>query len=404
MVKERRKTRKNNHISSLGKVLMLIHVLFSLCNALSNTFVNVYLFRLTSDLKYLGIYNIIVYFFVPVAFILSGYIARKKGTTYCFRLGIVFYIIFYLSVLILKEKVKEFLPLVGVFSGLAMGFYYYGYNKLVFDVTDDKNRGYYLGISGSIISITAALAPMLSGFVIVNFIGMLGYYIIFGISFVLFVLAIILSSKLKNEKLSGTFNFKETLLNSGYKPWDKIMRANFLMGLKDGAMAYLLNILVYLIFGNELAMGKYTTIVSILGIISSYIVGKMYKRDKASKWLFSAAISIFISTILLVILNNRTGIVINGIVSSIFTIFWNVPFNEIMYHVAHKASEKKDNLGDLLIVREIPIAAGRILGFILYISVSLLFVGDTPIKIILPLLASIGVINFIYLRTVIKEK
>jgi hypothetical protein len=75
-----------------------------------------------------------------------------------------------------------------------------------------------------------------------------------------------------------------------------------------------------------------------------------------------------------------------------------------MYHVAHKASEKKDNLGDLLIVREIPIAAGRILGFILYISVSLLFIGDTPIKIILPLLASIGVINFMYLRTVIKEK
>jgi hypothetical protein len=57
-----------------------------------------------------------------------------------------------------------------------------------------------------------------------------------------------------------------------------------------------------------------------------------------------------------------------------------------------------------MIVREIPTALGRISGIALYIVVSINFMDKTAIKLILPLLSFMVVLNYIYFNRREKEK
>ena len=55
-------------------------------------------------------------------------------------------------------------------------------------------------------------------------------------------------------------------------------------------------------------------------------------------------------------------------------------------------------MGDYMIAKEVPLALGRISGIVLYILVSRLLMDQTAIKLILPLLSSMIIVNYIYLK------
>ena len=72
--------------------------------------------------------------------------------------------------------------------------------------------------------------------------------------------------------------------------------------------------------------------------------------------------------------------------------------------IAGKSSEKSNNIADYMIVREVPTALGRISDIALYIIVSTNFMDKTAIKLILPFLSFMVVLNYIYFNRKEKEK
>jgi YQGE family putative transporter len=386
-----------------AKLFLIIQILFALSNALSATFVNIYMWRLTADLKFIGLYNIIVYSIIPIAFILSGYIGRRKGITTCTRLGIIGYLVFYLTILLLRDNVKDYFLFIGAFYGIGMGFYWFGNNTLIYHYTEEKNRAYYLGVSSSVASIAATLAPVISGWVIVSQSQLKGYQTIFFIGFMLFAVSIVLSYFLTQVKEKGNYQLKEALFNKENKDWRKILISNFMTGINGGAVAYLINILVFMVLKNELNMGKFTTLTSVLGIASSFIVGRIYSRKLSGKLFLTGVLMCFAGNLAVVIWTNYTGIVINGILTAVFTCIWSIPYSTLSYEIAGRSSAKLNNLGDYMIAREIPISVGRICGILLYIAVSMTVVDTAAIRIILPILSFMLVLNYIYLRKTIKR-
>src|SRR5690625_7282495 len=83
--------------------LLVIGGLYSLGIFLSNTFVYVYLWKQAGDYITIAVYNLAMFIFQPLTFILAGRIAKKVDRVIVLRLGVSFLSIFFLTVLIIGE-------------------------------------------------------------------------------------------------------------------------------------------------------------------------------------------------------------------------------------------------------------------------------------------------------------
>src|SRR5699024_12703806 len=82
-------------------LLLLIGGLYSIGLYLSNTFVNVYLWRQTEDFLTIAIYHLAMSISQPITFIFAGKITKKIDRIIVLRLDVLFLSLFFLLVLIL---------------------------------------------------------------------------------------------------------------------------------------------------------------------------------------------------------------------------------------------------------------------------------------------------------------
>ncbi len=74
--------------------LLTVHMIFLLGVGLSNTFVNVFLWKVQKSLSIVALYNAVQYFTLIAVVILGGWIAKKISLTFNLRLGIMCHAIF----------------------------------------------------------------------------------------------------------------------------------------------------------------------------------------------------------------------------------------------------------------------------------------------------------------------
>src|SRR5690625_4533408 len=95
---------KNTDINRDLIFLLIIGGLYSLGIFLSNTFVNVYLWKQAGDYITIAVYNLAIFIFQPLTFILAGRIAKKVDRVIVLRLGVSFLSIFFLLFLLFVWK------------------------------------------------------------------------------------------------------------------------------------------------------------------------------------------------------------------------------------------------------------------------------------------------------------
>src|SRR5690625_346236 len=89
-------------------LLLVIGGLYSLGIFLSNTFVNIYLWKQSGDYITIGVYNLAIFIFQPITFILAGKVAKKIDRVVVLRLGVIFLSLFFLSVLIIGDQATKY--------------------------------------------------------------------------------------------------------------------------------------------------------------------------------------------------------------------------------------------------------------------------------------------------------
>jgi YQGE family putative transporter len=402
--------RKECNMRKLTKdavIFLFVQALYGLSIALSATFVNVFMWRLTSNMKYIVFQNMISSVTIVIMFILSGWISRKIGITTCIRLGILSNLLFYVVILLLKEKAKDYLIYLGFVSGSAIGFYFYAVNTLNYHYTNSENRANYFGLSGALGAIMGTVAPLISGYIIISKANLQGYYLVFLISFLLFLAAIIFSYFLTQIKEEGEYRLKQVLNKRSDKDWNRLMLSYLLMGFKDGSFDLLLGLLVYMVFQNELNMGKLSTFASILGIASTYLIGRVLNKRNQRKIFLIGAVMTFTSTIIIIIWTSYAGVIANSMLNAIFTCLWSIPMSNIAYGVVGKLSGSTSNIGDYMTALEVPIVIGRVTSLCLFLILNSYFDMKVAIRIALPILSFTIVINYILLTSrsiIIEEK
>lgn len=368
--------------------LLVICGLYSLALALSNIFVNLYIWNQYESLLVLGYYNSLVLVTQLFAIYSGGKLCKWKDRVFVLRLGILFYTLFYLAVLMTRNWPVEKILLLGTFSGLAAGLYWISFNVLVFEVTSPDTRSKFLGVVGMLTSLGTLIGPMTSALIIQNY-GLSGYYFVFILSLSLFVIASIISIFLHRRKRMGKFQLKRAKLAYQLQKNYRIINwAHFFQGLREGVFAFTISTYLFIITNNELAVGQYMLVHSIVSIISYFFVSRILKPKYRLKSIAVSAIFLFLSLFIIIGTVTMTNFIIYAVVIAFMYPFMLVPFQSISYDVVGKLPNLGEYRLEYLVWRDLFLTTGRLISVIFYIICLFTFPTRVALPIILLVLGS----------------
>lgn len=382
------------------KLLICIGGLYSLSIALSNTFVNVFLWKQSNQMIDIGLYNLAIVAIQPFAFIAAGKVAKKIDRIVVLRLGVILLSLFFVIVLVFGSNGTQNVLLFGLLLGTGYGFYWLAYNVLTFEITEPETRDFFNGFLGIMISLSGMIGPFFAGIVISSFEALTGYTVIFFVSLLLFVCAVVLSFFIERRSAKGTFTletvYQETKVN---KNWRNVLYAHFFQGLREGIFAFVVIIFVYIATNSEMAIGTFSLLMSFTQFIMYYLVSRfLLEKHRKTAILIGGAI-LYLSLYIIVFKLTYFALLIYAVVISIAYPLLLVPYQSITYDVIGKSKRAAERRVEYIVFRELVVNVGRMLSIIVFIVCVSIFQED-GIRYVMMVFGAGHLILYFFIRNV----
>ncbi|MGM0921156.1 MAG: MFS transporter [Bacillota bacterium] len=382
-------------------LLLIIGGLYSLGIALSNAFVNVYLWKQSGSFLDLGIYNLSIAIMQPVTFVIAGRWAKKIDRVIVFRLGVAFLAVFYLSVLLIGNNAANNIILLGGLLGIGSGFYWLSFNVLTFEITEPETRDFFNGFLGIMSSSAGMIGPIVAGFVISRFAGDIGYKSIFSISLGLFFCAVILSLFLKRRNAHGRYLLLDVLKERKRNVnWRMITNAHFFQGIREGTFIFVIGVLVFITTGSEFALGKYGLINSAVAFVFYYLATRLITKKMRKKSILIGGILLYASIFLILFDLTYPKLIMYAITIAIAYPMLLVPYISLTYDVIGRSWNAAEARIEYIVVRELFLNLGRITSILLFILAVTLFDEKQSIPILLAVIGSGHSFIYFFIRKV----
>lgn len=279
------------------KILFSLRILKSILNNFVDVFLVLYFLTVSnSNILPLGIYKLVSVVAIWLVIFLVRNHCKSKGRIRFMRIGIVLYFIYFLSIILLKEKVVDYIYFIGLLYGLEEGFYYSVYNMIESDGVENKDRAKYIGTYTLTKNIISIIFPLIFAGIIQKS----GF--INAIIFALFIviLEIILSNIFKDNNIpkSDKTNFKKfRQITKNYEEFRRIIETKICAGLtySEGALSYVITIYIIKVFSESVSLGIFTSIFSVI----SALIGLLFVKVIKPKYYNSLMISTSTITIIL---------------------------------------------------------------------------------------------------------
>lgn len=382
-------------------LLLIIGGLYSLSVALSNTFVNIYLWKQSGDFKDLGLYNLTVVIIQPLTFILAGRWAKKVDRVIVLRIGVIFLAVFYLTVLMIGTQASKFLLLLGALLGIGYGFYWLAFNVLTFEITEPENRDFFNGFLGILSSVGGMIGPIAAGLVISKLEKFTGYTIIFGVSLALFSLAVFLSFFIKRRPAKGKYWFRRILSERKNNiNWKLITNAHFFQGLREGTFAFVISVFVFISTGSELALGAYGLVNSGISFVSYYFVSRLLKKEYRKRAILIGGIILYLAIFLIIFDVNYTKLLFYAAIIAMAYPLLLVPYISMTYDVIGKGWNAAEMRIEYIVVRELFVNGGRVFSILCFLGAVTFFNEEKSIPILLLFLGAGHSIIYFFIRKI----
>jgi MFS transporter, YQGE family, putative transporter len=386
-------------------LLLVIGGLYALSIALSNTFVNVYLWKQSGEFTHIALYNLASVVMQPLTFILAGRWAKKIDRVIVLRLGVSFLSVFFFTVLFLGEKANSYLLLLGALIGIGFGFYWLAFNVLTFEITEPETRDFFNGFLGLLTSFAGMIGPIVAGFLITSMEKFTGYKVIFAISLSLFVAAVILSFFLKRRPATGTFDFKRILQERKHSSnWKNILYAHFFQGLREGTFVFVIVVWVYIATNSELAIGTYGLVASAVSFVTYYLVGRFIKPNFRKKAILIGGVGLYLAIFLIAFELTFARLIMYGIVISMAYPILLVPYVSLTYDIIGRGWKAAEMRVEYIVVREIFLNGGRIFSILMFLLTVTLFDEEKGIPMLLLILGAGHLIIYFFVRNIKIDK
>jgi len=382
-------------------LLLIIGGLYSLSIALSNTFVNIYLWKQSGELSDLGLYNLSIVVAQPLTFILAGRWAKKVDRVIVLRIGVIFLALFYVTVLLVGTRASDYLLLLGALLGIGYGFYWLAYNVLTFEITEPETRDFFNGFLGILGSVGGMIGPFAAGFIISRLEKFTGYTVVFGLSLGLFAVAVFLSFFLKRRPAHGKYWFQRIITErKNDKNWRMITNAHFFQGLREGVFVFIVSVFVFIATDSEMALGTYGLINSGISFLAYYFVSRMLKKQYRKKAILFGGLLLFFAIFLIVFDPSYTRLLLYAALIAVAYPLLLVPYASMTYDVIGRGWKAAEMRIEYIVVRELFLNMGRIFSIVLFLVAIALFKEEKIIPVLLVILGSGHTLIYLFIRQV----
>ena len=385
------------------KVLFGLRVLKSIVSSFVDVFLVLYFLDVSdSNILLLGIYKLVVVITIYLVIFLNRNFARSKNRANLMRIGIVCDFIYFLAIIILKEKVVNYIYLIGLLYGLEEGFYYSVYNMLESDGITNDERAKFTGTYTATKSILSIIFPLIFG----SLIYATGFIKALIIVFIIVVIRIILSFIFKDENIPETkkTNIKEFLKITGDKKRFKQMYAvAFFNGLtySEGAFSYIITIYIIKMFSDSFSLGIFTSIFSIIACIIGIMFAKLIKKEHyISTIKFSMTLTI-ISLLLMILKCNVITITLFNLFQTISKNLMELINGNSQSNICNDDTIKKEYKVEYWLSNETALVIARIISNCIFI---LMAYTNLQLIFIYALFLIMFAFNSIKLQKIIKEE
>ena len=356
------------------KVLFSLRLLKSILTNFVDVFLVLYFINVSNNnILPLGIYKLVAMVTVwLVAFLLRNF-CKSKNRIWLMRIGIVMYFIYFLSIILLKEQVVNYIYLIGFLYGLEEGFYFSVYNTIESDGIENKEREKYLGTYNGCKNIVSIIFPLFFGNLIQNsgFINTVVFVLM------IVVLEIILSVILKDNNIpkGKKTNFKEfRCVMKKHPELKSIIGANICSGLtySEGALSYVITIYIIKVFSESVSLGIFTSIFSVISMIIGFLFVKVIKPKYYIKLLI-VTLPVTIILLCVMLLNcNFLTVVLYNLFQTISKLLSDLIKERNIFNFSNIETIKREYKVEYFLTLETALFIGRVISNALFILMAFL--------------------------------
>lgn len=349
------------------KFYLIMNTFFSFGTALSGVFQSVFLWKMDKTYTLLAYYSMYWSISIIISFGLCAWLARKTSPMITMRVGFVFYLLAYLIMLIFHDTLNHHIMLLGGTMGLAISLYSVGMHMAILDLTTNNERDRFLYIQGILTTIGGTIAPLISGILISQFTGMMGYYVVFISTGSFFVLSFFFSLKVKGKQIAVKSYFWEVVKHPAHE-WKRMYPVMLADGIVSGVYwTFLVSMITFKMAGDELNLGLFNTAAQIVSIVTFFLLARFSNPSYRLLFFGIGAGLLFVNSLFLSIYPVLLGLILFGIIQPVATNLINTSMNAMIYESIERDPNYRKKRLDYIIIREIPLGVGRIFGVLMFL-------------------------------------
>lgn len=382
-------------------LLLVVGGLYFLSIALSNTFVNIYLWKQSGSFQEIALYNLAIVILQPLTFIVAGKWAKRIDRVIVLRLGVSFLSIFFVTVLLLGDHAGSYIFLLGGLLGVGFGFYWLAFNVLTFEITEPETRDFFNGFQGLLSSLAGMIGPISAGAIISSMNKFAGYKTIFSLSLGFFCFAVVLSFFLKRRSAQGDFSFRRIIAErKNSKNWKGVLYAHFFQGLREGTFAFVIVLWVFITTKSALALGTFGLVQSAVSFGAYYIATRLIKKQYRKKAILAGGAVLYAAVSLIVFHLSYPLLILYAVVIALAYPVLLVPYMSLTFDVIGKSWKAAEMRIEYIVVRELYYNAGRVVSILSFFLVVTFFNERKAIPFLLAILGAGHFVIYFCIRSV----
>jgi YQGE family putative transporter len=352
-------------MQKLSRQSFFLLILAMLNNAgliVATTFVNVFLMRSTNNsIGLIILQNMLNFSVLLVAFVGGTKLLAKMNITTILKIGIVSQALYYLAILVLRNHIATFIIPLGIFSGLGGGLYWFATNLLIGRYVKESEQGRFFSYQQTFGFVFGVVIPALSGFLIVQFDDLMGYYILFGIAIVLFISGYFLVGNISGFTAQTKMQVLGVLKLKGNDYWQASKLVNFSNGFKMAVQGMIFTLFAFSIFQNEDIMGRFTSMSALIGVFSSLWFARRSKMNNQKQYYFLTTLFMLVTFLLLAFFPNKISMVVAWVIFGAVQSWGNTILRGVTYQLSLRAKNGFEQ-NEYIVATEFPLALGRMVG------------------------------------------
>lgn len=333
----------------------------------------------TNSILNIAIYYIFTYATMALSTLVVAALAEKRNRIKIFRIGIILNFIYILIIILLKEKIINYLPIISILYGISASCYYFPYNLFIINKVKNTERTNYMVKLFITISVVGILFPIIFGSIITITNYILTAVIVLFISLIQIILSFSITDN-HNGDLEE-YNLKKAWLElKKNKQVINCLAGEFFIGMNicNGALETVMVILILNSFKTNINLGIITSIATLLSILVVKIYGLIYNKRDDKKVIIISSIIPVISLIIFLILKTNTTVIIYKFSYVIFAEILSLVRKIKIFNLSNSKIVNKSNQCEFNAIREVTLNVGRVTGYTL-----LLLAGLTQSAVVL---------------------